>query len=99
MLKRFTVPLKDEVRVPEWSLRRTVTAVFEKMGVTPEDAAVGADVLVTADLRGVETHGVSNMLRAYVAQYGDGSLNPGLSGGSCARLPALRPSTPTGGWL
>ena len=76
MLKRFTVPLKDEVRVPEWSLRRTVTAVFEKMGVAPEDAAVGADVLVTADLRGVETHGVSNMLRSYVAQYGDGSLNP-----------------------
>ena len=66
MLERFKVPHGDEVRVPQESLRETVTAIFEKMGTTPEDAAEGADVLVTTDLRGVETHGVSNMLRAYV---------------------------------
>jgi L-2-hydroxycarboxylate dehydrogenase (NAD+) len=53
-----------------------VTLVFEKMGVSPEDAAIGADVLVTTDLRGVETHGVSNMLRSYVQQYRDGITNP-----------------------
>ena len=76
MLERFKVPTEDGVRVPEGSLRETVTAVFEKMGVSPEDAAEGADVLVTTDLRGVETHGVSNMLRAYVQQYNQGNLNP-----------------------
>ncbi len=76
MLERFKVPKEDEVRVPEQSLRATVKAIFEKMGVPPEDAAVGADTLVSTDLRGVETHGVSNMLRAYVRQYTQGSLNP-----------------------
>ena len=76
MLERFKAPVEDQVRIPQESLRGTVTAIFEKMGVTPDDSALGADVLVTADLRGVETHGVSNMLRAYVSGYGDGSLNP-----------------------
>lgn len=76
MLQRFKVPKEDEVRVPHESLRETVTAIFEKMGVPPEDAAEGADVLVMTDLRGVETHGVSNMLRTYVRQYREGQLNP-----------------------
>ena len=52
MLDQFKVPADDQVRVPEQSLRRTVTAIFEKMGETPEDAATGADVLVTTDLNG-----------------------------------------------
>ena len=76
MLERFKVPVGDQVHVPADDLRRTVAAIFEKMGVPTEDAAEGADVLVQTDLRGVETHGVSNMLRAYVEHYGDGSLNP-----------------------
>ncbi len=76
MLDRFKVPSGDEVRVPHDALRETVTAIFEKMGVSPEDAAEGADVLVDTDLRGVETHGVSNMLRAYIQRYNRGNLNP-----------------------
>jgi LDH2 family malate/lactate/ureidoglycolate dehydrogenase len=76
MLERFKVPKADAVRVPERSLRQTVTAIFEKMGVSAEDSAIGADVLVTADLRGVESHGVSNMLQAYVRLYSDGKMNP-----------------------
>jgi L-2-hydroxycarboxylate dehydrogenase (NAD+) len=76
MLERFKVPKQDEVRVPEDSLRDTVKVVFLKMGVTEEDASEASDVLVSTDLRGVETHGVSNMLRAYVQQYNQGSLNP-----------------------
>jgi LDH2 family malate/lactate/ureidoglycolate dehydrogenase len=76
ILERFKVPHGEEVHVPEQSLRRTVTAIFEKMGLSPEDAAEGADVLVSTDLRAVESHGVSNMLRAYVQGYQAGSLNP-----------------------
>ena len=37
---------------------------------------MGANTLTMTDLRGVETHGVSNMLRSYVQQYNEGSLNP-----------------------
>ena len=76
MLERFKVPKEDEVRISEESLRRSVTAVFEKMGTSPEDATAAADVLVATDLRGVETHGVSNMLRTYVKYYSEGTLNP-----------------------
>jgi L-2-hydroxycarboxylate dehydrogenase (NAD+) len=76
ILDRFKVPLKDQVRVSEAALRTTVTTIFEKMGLSSEDAAIGADVLVMTDLRGVETHGVSNMLRAYVQRYKEGNLNP-----------------------
>ena len=74
MLDRFKVPIEDQVRVPEDSLRETVTAVFEKMGESPEHAAAGADHLVAADLRGVESHGVSNMLRSYIEYYNEGKI-------------------------
>jgi len=67
MLDRFKVPLADQVHVSEAVLRQTVAAIFEKCNLTPEDAAIGADVLVTTDLRGVESHGVSNMLRWQMA--------------------------------
>src|SRR6266850_1899416 len=76
ILERFKVPAKDQVHVSEAALRRTVTQIFEKLGLSKEDAAEGADVLTMTDLRGVETHGVSNMLRAYVRDYKAGKLDP-----------------------
>jgi LDH2 family malate/lactate/ureidoglycolate dehydrogenase len=76
ILERFKVPEKDQVRVSEAALREAVTRIFEKVGVSPEDAADAADVLTMTDLRGVETHGVSNMLRAYVRDYRAGKLDP-----------------------
>jgi LDH2 family malate/lactate/ureidoglycolate dehydrogenase len=76
ILERFKVPQKDQVFVAEAALRRTVTQIFEKLGVSPDDAAEGADVLTMTDLRGVETHGVSNMLRMYVRDYKAGKLDP-----------------------
>jgi L-2-hydroxycarboxylate dehydrogenase (NAD+) len=76
ILERFKPAAGDIVQVPEPSLRQTVTALFEKVGLPPEDAAEGADVLVSTDLRGVESHGVSNMLRTYLQQYRQGILNP-----------------------
>jgi LDH2 family malate/lactate/ureidoglycolate dehydrogenase len=76
MLERFKVPKEDEVKVPAAALRSTVEALFMKMGVAGEDAREGANTLVMTDLRGVETHGVSNMLRAYISNYQQGTLNP-----------------------
>ena len=76
MLDRFKVPKEDIIKVDHESLQETVTQIFEKMGVVPEDAKEGASVLVATDLRGVETHGVSNMLRSYVERYNAGDLNP-----------------------
>jgi len=76
VLEQFRVNLDEAVLVQADDLRSTVTSVFEKMGVEPADAQLGADVLVLADLRGVDTHGVSNMLSSYITGYQDGEINP-----------------------
>lgn len=76
MLERFHVPKEQEVRVSDGALHTAITDIFVACGVPPEDASVGADVLTMTDLRGVETHGVSNMLRAYVEWFQGGQLNP-----------------------
>ena len=81
-----------QIRVSEAALRRTVTEIFVACGVPADDAADGADVLVSADLRGVETHGVSNMLRDYVAWFQNGELNPESDD---RRSSARRPAAPT----
>ena len=72
---RFTVLKEEEVKVSEAALRQTVASILEKLGVSPADAVEGADVLVMSDLRGVDSHGVSNMFRTYVKGYQDGRLN------------------------
>lgn len=55
-------------------LRKCVAAILERVGLAHEDADLAADVLVAADLRGVETHGVSNMLRRYLDWIGRGHV-------------------------
>ncbi|HJM88604.1 MAG TPA: Ldh family oxidoreductase [Dehalococcoidia bacterium] len=76
MLERFKVPEADRVYVPVDSMRSATEAIFRAVGLTDVDAAQAADVLMTNDLRGVESHGVSNMLRSYVAGYREGRLTP-----------------------
>ncbi|MDW8069600.1 MAG: Ldh family oxidoreductase [Anaerolineae bacterium] len=46
-------------------LRAFCERVFRKLGVSEEDAWITADVLVMADLRGIDSHGVAR-LRRYV---------------------------------
>lgn len=76
MLKHFLVPEADQVLVSEDKARAGTKAVFEKMGLPSDEAASCADVLLTSDLRGCESHGISNMLRNYIASYGSGAYNP-----------------------
>lgn len=40
--------------------------VFKAVGVPPEDAAVCADVLITADKRGIDSHGIGRLKTIYV---------------------------------
>ena len=76
MLEQFRINTDDAVLVGADDLKATVAAVFEKMGVESRDAQLGADVLVLADLRGVDSHGVSNMLKNYISGYQEGRINP-----------------------
>ena len=76
MLKHFLVPEDEQVLVSESAARAGMVALFKAMGVSSSDAELAADVLIVADLRGCESHGVSNMVRRYVEMYADGRLNP-----------------------
>ena len=76
MLKHFLVPEEDKVMVTEDKARTATQAVFEKMGLPEDEAASCTDVLITSDLRGCESHGISNMLRNYIKSYGNGEYNP-----------------------
>jgi LDH2 family malate/lactate/ureidoglycolate dehydrogenase len=49
----------DMRRVNQLKLTRLVARSFEKLGVPADDAEIAAKVLVAADLRGVDTHGVT----------------------------------------
>lgn len=68
--------LNRYLRVTKESLFRTVKAIFLTLNVPEDDATIAADVLISTELRGIESHGVSNMLRGYMHQYKTGVLNP-----------------------
>ncbi|MDQ2909284.1 MAG: Ldh family oxidoreductase [Candidatus Eremiobacteraeota bacterium] len=60
----------------EPKLKRFVQTVLTKVGVAAADAATVADVLVAADLRGVESHGVARLQSYYVSRIRSGKLKP-----------------------
>ena len=76
MLKHFQVPDDIAVRVNVDRLRAVTERIFMKCGVSESEAQLGADVLMFADQSGIDTHGVSNMLRSYVSAYNSETLNP-----------------------
>jgi LDH2 family malate/lactate/ureidoglycolate dehydrogenase len=63
----------------EPKLKHFVSAILEKVGVDPKRAAVVADVLVAADLRGIESHGVARLESYYVSRIRNNKLNPNPS--------------------
>ncbi len=56
-------------------LREFVSEVFIRMGVSETDAVIIADVLVTADARGIPSHGVAR-LRRYIDGIRNGVMVP-----------------------
>jgi LDH2 family malate/lactate/ureidoglycolate dehydrogenase len=60
---------------PAEGLKRFATDVFARVGMPKTDAALVADVLVWANLRGVDTHGVMRIPR-YVDLVETGDMNP-----------------------
>jgi len=48
---------------------------FEKMGVPGEDARITARMLVAADLRGIDSHGVAHLAGFYIKRIKDGLIN------------------------
>ncbi|GAB4236711.1 MAG: Ldh family oxidoreductase [Ekhidna sp.] len=56
------------------SLKKFVIAIFEKAGCPPAEARQAAEVLISADLRGVDSHGVAR-LSGYIRLQEKGRLN------------------------
>ncbi len=49
---------ESTVRVPFERVKQWSALVYEKMGMSPEDAALTADIQATADVRGMYSHGI-----------------------------------------
>jgi LDH2 family malate/lactate/ureidoglycolate dehydrogenase len=56
-------------------LERFVSSAFQRVGVPLHDADLTAKILVDADLRGIDSHGVMN-LRGYIQGLRSGAVNP-----------------------
>lgn len=63
-----------DIYVDAVELRRFMADIFEAVGMAEDDAAISADVLVTADLRGHESHGVARAEHFYVRPLQDGRI-------------------------
>lgn len=86
---RFDVPSDIAVHVPADTIATASAALFEGMGMTPADSTAAASVLVYADLRGVDSHGVSNMFPVYKAWFESGHLDPRAVPETVADAPAV----------
>jgi LDH2 family malate/lactate/ureidoglycolate dehydrogenase len=58
----------------EKKLKNFVKEVFEKIGINEKQAQKASNVLITADLRGIDSHGVAR-LSGYVKQWKNKKLN------------------------
>ena len=65
----------DYIRIPCQELSRFCEDIFEKCGFTSEEAEEIVDVLMCADLYGIESHGVQRLIRYYDA-ITEGSIDP-----------------------
>lgn len=74
-------------RVRASDLESFVTSVFAAAGTPEEDAATVAEVLVWANLRGIDSHGVLRV-PGYVGRVGSGEFNPRPDIAVLADLPA-----------
>ena len=61
-------------------MHKATADIFRALGMPSDDADLSADTLMFADTRGIDSHGVSNMMKAYVhwlQRYPKvGSVNP-----------------------
>jgi L-2-hydroxycarboxylate dehydrogenase (NAD+) len=59
------VVLEGIVRIPVDVVQAFMVDVFQAQGVSLEDARICADVLITSDVRGIESHGVGRLKYYY----------------------------------
>ena len=70
----MNLPPTNGIRVPIEELRKLVAAIFRAVPIPEEHAQLIADLLADTDLRGVVSHGVTQVER-YVGSYREGTAN------------------------
>lgn len=58
------------------TMERFMVDVFKGVGVPEEDAKICADILITSDKRGIDSHGIGRLKPIYVDRINDGIINP-----------------------
>ncbi|MDD2324313.1 MAG: Ldh family oxidoreductase, partial [Bacteroidales bacterium] len=58
------------------TLQRFMTDVLTGAGVPPDDAAICAEILIEADKRGIDSHGINRLKPIYYNRIKEGILNP-----------------------
>lgn len=66
----------QDVSVPIERLLAFAETVLRRLDVPEEDARLTADILLAADLRGVESHGMAHLVDFYVRRLQRGQINP-----------------------
>ncbi len=56
-------------------LRSFAESIFQKIGCTEHHAKLAAEVLISADLRGVDSHGIARLI-GYIRLFEKGRINP-----------------------
>ncbi len=56
---------RGEKRVPVEAIERLMMDTFQAMGVPEDDARICTDVLISSDLRGIESHGIGRLKYYY----------------------------------
>jgi len=68
--------MSDTVRVPFSTLEPFVLDVFKSMGLPQLDAEICRDVLLDADRKGLDTHGVNRLKPVYYDRVRNGRQKP-----------------------
>jgi LDH2 family malate/lactate/ureidoglycolate dehydrogenase len=69
--KFLNIPERDAIRVAADAIQRQVIAILQAVNVPDRHAQITAEILTAASLRGVDTHGVGNVV-GYVQAIEDG---------------------------
>ncbi|MEW5936178.1 MAG: Ldh family oxidoreductase, partial [Bacillota bacterium] len=77
------------IRVDAVTLKEVVKRILERVEVPPDQAEIIADVLVRADLRGIESHGVQRLNTYYLNRLRVGRISPRTEITVVRRTPAL----------
>jgi LDH2 family malate/lactate/ureidoglycolate dehydrogenase len=58
------------------TMERFMVDALRAVGVPEEDAEICADILITSDKRGIDSHGINRLKTIYIDRIRDGILNP-----------------------